>query len=158
MIVGVDTAMNRIDAVAMTDGRIADFFSMDIKKPVTRSQSLKDLRFSFNFWLRCLATEPFVFVESSIVMNGRQTAVALAETVGMILSLPFPVEKVPIDTWKQVAVGKGGVSKDKVREAILLAYPATGALFGTRQDLFDATGVAIYGHRLRRSSPATDPA
>lgn len=158
MIVGVDSAMNRVDAVALLeDGRIHDFFSMDIRKPTSRAQTLKDLRFSLNFWLRCLPAEPFVFVEAPIVANGRQTAVSLAETVGMILSLPFPVEKVAIDSWKQVAVGKGGVSKSHVREAILVAYPTTEALFGKRQDLFDATGVALYGYRLRRTSPASDP-
>lgn len=158
LVVGIDTAMNRVDAVALSEGKICDWFSMTIKKPTSRSQTLKDLRFSFNFWLRCLSAEPYLFVESSIVANGRQTAVALGETVGMILSLPFPVEKVAIDSWKMVLVGKGGVSKELVRAAVIDQFPATADLFGARQDLFDATGVAVFGHRVGRTSPAADPA
>jgi Holliday junction resolvasome RuvABC endonuclease subunit len=160
MIVGVDSAKNRIDAVALLDGKIADWFTMAIptRKVISRDRTLKDLRFSFNFWLHCLVVPPTLYVEAPLVMNGRQTAVSLAETVGMILSLPYPAELVAIDSWKQVAVGKGGVSKEKVKQAIIELYPATKEIFGERQDLFDATGVAIFGHRSGRTSPATDPA
>jgi hypothetical protein len=76
----------------------------------------------------------------------------------MILSLPFPVEKVAIDSWKMVLVGKGGVSKELVKAAVIDQFPATADLFGARQDLFDATGVAVFGHRVGRTSPAADPA
>jgi hypothetical protein len=134
MIVGVDSAKNRIDAVALLDGKIADWFTMAIptRKVISRDRTLKDLRFSFNFWLHCLVVPPTLYVEAPLVMNGRQTAVSLAETVGMILSLPYPAELVAIDSSKEI--------------------------FGERQDLFDATGVAIFGHRSGRTSPATDPA
>ena len=157
-VVGVDSAKNRVDAVALSEGKICDWFTMEIsvKNVVSRDQTLKDIRFSFNFWLRCLPEPPIIYVESSIVANGRQTAVALGETVGMILSLPFPVEKVAIDSWKQLVVGKGGVSKELVKEAIVDQFPATADLFGARQDLFDATGVALYGYRVGRSAPAAD--
>jgi len=160
MIVGVDSGKNRIDAVAMVDDKICDWFTMEIprKQVISRSRTLRDLRFSFNFWLHCLPAEPTLFVEAPIVMSGRQTAVALAETVGMILSLPFRAETVAIDAWKMEAIGKGGVSKEEVRRGIIEAYPATEDIFGERQDLFDAAGVAVYGCRSGRGVPFTDPA
>lgn len=151
MIVGIDSATERVDAVALKDGVIVEHFSSVTFKKVPRGQALKIMREQTFIWLENLYhyyEEPTIFIEESIMVRSTRVAIQLAQTVGMLLSLPYPAYAVPIDSWKQSAVGKGGVSKQEVRAAIVSRFPETDLLFGTRQDLFDATGVALYGEEI----------
>lgn len=155
LIVGIDSAKNRVDAVALLDGKYYEHVSVDVPKElsVERGISLKVMSNFMTTWLSRLAAktgeQPQVFVEDAIAVRNLRVAIQLAHSVGMLLALPHPVHLVPIDSWKQVLI-KGGVAKEVVRAAVISRYPETAELYGKRQDLFDATGVAIYGDSVLR--------
>lgn len=153
-VVGIDSAKDRVDAV-LFNGSVIDCMSVDLSKPKPplRDQSLKRMHFDLISWLRHTPIDA-IYVEDAIMMRNARVAIWLAQTVGMILTLPYPVFAVPIDTWKQ-ELCKAGASKERVREVVSGRHPETADLFGDRQDLFDATGVAIYGatDQLLRTRP-----
>lgn len=149
--VGIDSGKNRVDAVALLSGHIVRHYTIDLEKQKNKGRgwvltTMDEGVFDFLLDLEAQYKMPIeVWVEEAIMVRSIRVAIELAETVGMILSLPYSVHKVTIDQWKMVAIGKGGVSKDEVRRVIALRHPETEELFGKRQDLFDAAGVSIYG-------------
>lgn len=158
IVIGVDSAKDRIDAVALLDGEYLDQMTVDFgRNPPSRAQSLNQMRNMFTSWVNSLiwtktthAEEVRIFVEESIVVRSPRVAIQLAHTVGMLLALPYLVYPVPIDSWKQIAAGKGGVKKDVVKAKLIEAYPWAREELGKRQDLFDALGVAVYGEAVLR--------
>lgn len=164
VVVGIDSAQDRVDAVAMEEGCFVPglaAFTIDlakVNKMYPRGLVLTRMQMAVAFWLSGVSEvteqEPQVFIEESIVMrHNLRVAVLLAETVGMLLALPYTTEVVPIDSWKMAVIGKGGVDKETVKQGIIRRLPQTEQMFGKRQDLFDATGVAIYGAGVLRHRP-----
>jgi Holliday junction resolvasome RuvABC endonuclease subunit len=138
----------------MVDGKIVDHFSIDLaKQKPRRGLSLYTMHRNLVDWIDTASQrhpgQTRVFIEESfIARHDPRTAVHLAQTVGMLLSLPYYTDVIPIQTWKIATVGSGNATKDQVRGAIALRFPDTVSLFGKRQDLYDATGVAIGGRGL----------
>lgn len=158
-VVGIDSAKDRVDLVTLVDGKLHTYCSLDTPKDVLvhgRGPSLRWLREHVEEWLDDHHNvlwgkeEPVVFIEENIVLNSGVTTRVLGQTVGMLLALPYRCETVTIQQWKMVAIGNGGASKPQVRAGIVRRMPATDALYGKRQDLFDATGIAIYGDAVLR--------
>ena len=149
-VVGIDSAKDRVDAVALIDGKYSSHFTIDLtKSKPPRPESLHVMGEAVSAWLYDL-DYPYVFIEDAIMVRNPRVCIQLAHTVGMLLALPYRCEIVTIDSWKSTAIGKGGVTKEQVRAGIIRRMPATEDLYGKRQDLFDATGVAIHGDALLR--------
>ena len=166
VIVGVDVGKNRVDAVALDNDVITSFWYTDLGKMkghLERDAALKRMRFDLTAFLRDLH-KPVVYVEEAIMMRSARVAIWMAHTVGMVLTLPYPVYTVPIDSWKQ-ELCKAGADKARVKEVVSGRYPNSEKLFGDRQDLFDATGVAVFGQADQETrglfgpgpTPATNP-
>jgi Holliday junction resolvasome RuvABC endonuclease subunit len=158
IVIGVDPGKDKLDAVALIDGHYLAHLTIDFSKDkLPRNESLVRQRNLFTSWVNQLiwvrvthAEEVRVFVEDTVRVRSMQVAVWLAQTVGMLLALPYLVYPVPIDSWKQVVAGKGGVGKDEVKAAVIAWWPDSEDRFGKRQDLFDATGIAVYGENVIR--------
>jgi len=147
LIVGIDCGKNHVDAVAMTHDRVTSCMTSDVfnsSRPLARDSAIKRMRFDLVAYLREMREEPVLYVEDAIVMRSRSVAISIAQTVGMVLTLPYEVHLVPIDSWKQ-ELCRSGASKARVKEVVSGRYPGTADMFGDRQDLFDATGVAVFG-------------
>lgn len=159
-VVGVDSAKDRVDLVVLRHGVYFDHRSIDADEGLTRGESLTQMGGQMRDALGTIqlcsdrdVTEPgpiHVFIEENIVRGSMRVAVQLGQTVGMLLALPHRCETVTIQQWKLASVGNGGATKEAVRVGIVRRMPMTDALYGKRQDLFDATGVAIYGDALLR--------
>lgn len=147
-VVGVDCGKNKVDAVALGEHDcILSYWYTDLTKErrgLERDLALKRMRFDMTAFLREMPDPVVVYVEEAIMMRSVRTAIWMAHTVGMILTLPYPVYTVAIDSWKQ-ELCKAGADKARVKEVVSGRYPNTVQMFGDRQDLFDATGVAVFG-------------
>lgn len=153
LVIGLDSAKDRVDAVSMYNGLIMAPFTIDLAKEQRgRGETLGSLRQQTEQFIELQehswGERATVFVEEPIMMRSIRVAIMLAETVGMLLALPYPVYEVPIDSWKKVLAGKGGIDKQAVRTAITHRFPEAPSIFGVRQDLFDAAGVAFYGSKV----------
>jgi Holliday junction resolvasome RuvABC endonuclease subunit len=147
VIVGIDCGKNHVDAVALADDRVVSCMTSDVvnsSRPLHRDQAIKRMRFDLVSYLREMRDPPVIYVEDAIVMLSRAVAISIAQTVGMVLTLPYDVHLVPVDTWKK-ELCRSGASKTRVKEVVSGRYPGTADMFGDRQDLFDATGVAVFG-------------
>lgn len=149
MIWGIDSSSKSV-ALVGHDGYVVQAHKLTVPKS-DRGRELSSLREQVE---RVLSTDenPIVFVEASIKVRGMQTAIMLAQTVGMLLSLPVPTYPVPIDSWKKHTVGKGGASKTDVAQWLQKAHPDLYSLCGSDQDLVDAAAVCIYGSAVSSRS------
>lgn len=147
-VIGIDSAKNRVDAVAFHEEEIVSSYTMDLSnhRKLDRGETIRALYQGIWSWIRedlARYWPPVLYIEEPIMVRNIRVAIELAETVGMLLTLPYPSYLVPIDSWKK-ELAKAGLSKEEVRSIISGRFPATQS-FGDRQDLFDATGVAVYG-------------
>jgi hypothetical protein len=166
VIVGIDCGKDRVDAVMLNGEMFAACWTTDLSKLKHRERDscLKRMRFDLMAWMRDSPVEA-IYVEEAIAITSRRVAIWMAHTVGMVLTLPYPVYTVAVDSWKQ-ELCKAGASKERVKEVVSGRYPETVEIFGDRQDLFDATGVAVFGQADQNkrdlfgpgSTPTTHPA
>jgi len=95
--------------------------------------------------------DDYVFLEQPVVAGARNIMSTLKQSYvngviqEVIVSYGRPCIHVPISTWKKVAAGSGSASKEDVAAAIGGRYPNLIEAFGGDQDLYDATGLCIYG-------------
>lgn len=144
MIYGVDPASRKIALVGFHDGKAsATAFTVDKSD---RNNELSHLRVQM---LLTVKPQDIIFVEQPVVAGARniQSTLRIAETVGMIYSLPARVYGVAISTWKKATVGKGNATKENVEEWLDSTHPTYSALCGGDQDLRDAAAICLYGQQ-----------
>ena len=98
--------------------------------------------------------DPIFFIEEAVVAGPRniRSTIKCAETVGMLLSLPFPTYLVEISKWKKNTVGNGNAGKSDVADWLREAHPDYAAHCGRNQDLIDAAAIYVYGEQLVATS------
>jgi Holliday junction resolvasome RuvABC endonuclease subunit len=161
VVVGIDPGKNKLDAVAIRDEELIPFHWSE--SHFTRGATLTEMRNELLSWLVSLETsiplQLVVYVEEPLIMNSRRVGIWMAETVGMVLSLPCETHEVPVDTWKKL-LGKAGMDKAEVMRIINGRFPVTR---GWIQDRCDALGIALYGLEDQRfrsgvgTVPLSDP-
>jgi Holliday junction resolvasome RuvABC endonuclease subunit len=147
MIWGCDPASKKL--ALFTDGDAGPRTALLLVKKTDRNLEL----LTMCDWLDLLIKDdpdPVIYVEEPVLAGVRniRTTILIAETVGMILSRHARVHVVPVDSWKQGTVGKGGVSKDDVAQWLSEEHPEYAALCGSNQDLTDAAAIYVYGRSL----------
>lgn len=146
MIIGCDPASKKIALFGIRENAHEKFFC-EVPKS-TRWSEMQQMRSELvrqiNIWRDY---NPVLFCEEPVVAGRRniRSTILIAETVGLILSLPIPVYIVPVSSWKKETVGNGAASKDAVSQWLMLAHPDYYQLCGGNGDLIDAAAIAVYG-------------
>jgi Holliday junction resolvasome RuvABC endonuclease subunit len=151
MIWGVDPASKSIGLFGH-DGYLAQAHKLTVPRS-DRGKEVRGLHAQLSHWIK-LDANPIVFCEEPVVagrMNLRST-ILIAETVGMVLSLPCPVYLVPVSSWKKGTCGAGNADKAKVAEWLRKEHPDLSSLCGDDQDLVDAASICLYGSAVSSRS------
>ena len=104
-IYGIDCGKDKIHIVGDTGAK--DFI---VKSGTPRDESLTYLKNEVSKWLTVHGCTHFncrLYIEEPVLAGARniRTTIAIAETVGMLLSLGFPATLVPVSTWKKSVLG-----------------------------------------------------
>ena len=118
----------------------------------SRDLELRDLRDQLSQMFDVLPPG-VVFVEEPVLAGARniRSTILIAETVGMLLTLPCRVYLVEISTWKKLTVGKGNASKEDVSSWLSSEHPDYAAICEGDQDLIDAGAINVYGREIMGS-------
>jgi len=89
------------------------------------------------------------YIEAPVYVNNRQVSMKLAMATGRLQEKLSAVgvryDLIPIAKWKKLAIGKGNVNKEQVKE---WAMTNTNLGIGYAQDCYDAAGVVLAGRKL----------
>lgn len=160
--IGIVTTRVSIHAVALLDGKYHSKMMCDLE-PELGEGSVN--RYNRNYHLGKIYEEIDTFidrivsldddlrviVQSVVYDTNKRVLVETAQTVGVILSLPYTVHEVSQWSWKNHLIGKGGVTEDEVRDAISGRFGLQGE-FGSNQNWFDAFCVARFGYLKDQSN------
>lgn len=152
-VVGIDLGIHKIALFCITSGQ-EDAWDY----PATHAE--RDLQLSeigamaHDFCL--LHGADSVWIEDVIIGNNRRYSLALAETMGAVLSdlaqmrmgHGTDMRRVDNKTWKKALIGNGNASKDDIRHYIDVTHPQYSPLCGEDQDLYDACCIALYGLQI----------
>lgn len=156
MILGIDPSSRKIAACGLYNDESYNWWSTAIvafkfepKSIVSARDAMRDI-----LSLHRLGKQRVAFVEEPVVGVGvRATLVQALVSGGMQIALfdaGFTVHLVSNTRWKK-ALGLGGhADKEAIQAHITTAHPRYAEGCGGDQDLFDATGLAIYGARTVR--------
>lgn len=129
--VGIKADTHRVDVVVLKDG----VYEMAATRDITEEYVKKPgIRFDRGFHLNEIScfVEELVFalgdednvsivVEAADYSNwyvSQRALVEQAQMIGAIMALPYVVHEVANTTWKNVIVGKGGVTREDVETAV----------------------------------------
>lgn len=145
MIIGCDPASKKLSLFAI--GPITGAFHIEVKR-TDRWQEIRELREALvkqlDIWRDY---NPVLFCEEPVLAGARniRSTILIAETVGLVLSMPIPTRLIEVSTWKKIAVGNGHASKDDVSNWLKVEHPGYHHLCGGNQDLIDAAAIAVAG-------------
>ena len=145
MIWGVDSKMRE---VAMFCGESHRAVVIQSNRP-SRGEQLEEMR-ALVIEATAIDPDPILVIEESVVAGARniRSTIKCAETVGMLLSLPYPTYLVEIGKWKKNTVGNGNAKKSDVADWLREAHPVYSSLCGGNQDLVDAASIYVYGEQV----------
>jgi Holliday junction resolvasome RuvABC endonuclease subunit len=118
------------------------FFKSKLLDPAER---LLDLSKAFEIFIKTQKPD-IIFIEESFYSNNFKTSRAITEVIGnckLVAKInDVPYETVAVRSWKKYVLGNGKADKAAIKKFILAKYPK---LEGEPQDIFDATGIALWG-------------
>lgn len=147
MIVGLDTAANRLHAVLDNDAMWAvgplTGKAWDSEPDTRRAELLRQARGFFE----SLEDGAHVFCEDNIALRNPKTNILLAKTTGAIWAAAQDFDLfwhwVPISAWKKEVVGNGNATKDDVKRHAELA-----GFYTPVEDYNDAFCIRQYGAKM----------
>lgn len=140
MIIGVDLGVRSIHVSTPSE-----CFSIVTDRSKFRWVELADLADQF---FSELDDGDVIYMEEPIAagaMNLR-TFLFIAQVSGVVMSSGGPVFPVPVTKWKQVIVGNGHASKDKVADWLAANNPYDHVL--EDQNHIDATCIRLFGEKI----------
>jgi len=142
IVVGFDVAVHHTH-YAITDNK----GSVISWGKLYNHQQISALKYEFNINKAYIEEVPFV--------NNHQTMRKLCEAVGVLkgflLVNDIPFATIPVSSWKKLAIGSGGATKQEVEKLITLITIMPPDL---EQDVYDAAGVALAGYATERLADA----
>lgn len=143
MILGVDIGVRKVAVFGHTD--VVTMAYAFHSAPAARHTELKHLQFKMMELISGIDEYVALVIEEPPFVNNRRTFMQLAQTTGMLLSLPVAGYMVPVANWKQRTVGKGNASKADVASWLEREFPRHYELCNGDQDLYDAAAIHHYG-------------